>query len=102
MLKLLWSIVFRPLLFEFYKYDFSFTVSNYFYSLKRLTDTLKLFFPPELVEQLSNKILFNSKSFKKFFWDTMDSREKSIKERSDFIVSLNALKNDERGTDYSK
>lgn len=61
-----------------------------------------VFFMPELIDVIGTKMLFNSDFVKKIFWNAMETREKTGKERGDFIDSLLRLKNGEQNPIYSK
>lgn len=76
---------------EFYVKIIPLIVAEFFHSFNRMVALVTVFFMPELVGILGDKILFNFSFVRKVFWSALESREKSGEKRGDFIDSLITL-----------
>lgn len=80
--------------------EFSAAVKEFFSGFKKMVALVTVFFMPELIDVIGTKILFNIDFVRKILWNAMETREKTGKERGDFIDSLLRLKNGEQNSIY--
>ncbi|XP_067217204.1 probable cytochrome P450 6g2 isoform X2 [Linepithema humile] len=73
---------------------------NIFYGFMRSMIMIMIFFIPEWIPLFGPTIKIYTNYFRKIFWDSMNSREKSGYKRGDFIDFLLTLKNEEQDPIY--